>query len=272
MAVGLAIALLAMPLGMRAQAPEAPAPAAGAPAQMDASGEKNAAQAHAVLDAMVKALGGDAWLNQKNVVLEGHIAAFFHGNPDLGTTLFWEFHSWPDHDRLEYTKHRDVVQFYIGPKGTEVTYRGAKPLPKEQVDDYMRRRSHSIETAAKVWLKDPKTILVYEGQRMAERHMADQVTLISPENESITIQTDVQTHLPLSRSFQWRDPLYKDKNTDVEEYADYHDVDGFPSAFSITRIHNDETFRQLYIDKVHYNQDLPAGFWDIDAVAKKIKK
>ena len=51
---------------------------------------------------------------------------------------------------------------------------------------------------------------------------------------------DVQTHLPLSRSFQWRDPLYKDKNTDVEEYADYHDVDGFPTAFSITRVHNDE--------------------------------
>ena len=34
---------------------------------------------------------------------------------------------------------------------------------------------------------------------------------------------DVQTHLPLRRSFQWRDPLYKDKNTDAEEYDDYHD-------------------------------------------------
>ena len=62
---------------------------------------------------------------------------------------------------------------------------------------------------------------------MAERHMADQVTLISAENESITIQTDAQTHLPLSRSFQWRDPLYKDKNTEVEEYAAYRDVKGW---------------------------------------------
>lgn len=272
LAAGLVMIELAIPLGMRAQEADAPAQASSAPAQMDESGEKNAAQARAIIDAMVKALGGDAWLNQKNVVIEGHIAAFFHGDPDPGTTLFWEFHSWPDHDRLEFTKHRDVVQFYIGQKGIEVTYRGAKPLPKEQVDDYMRRRAHSIETAAKVWLKDPKTILLYEGQRMAERHMADQVTMISPENESITIQTDVQTHLPLTRSFQWRDPIYKDKNTDSEEYADYHDVDGFPTAFSITRLHNDETVRQLYVDKVHYNQDLPAEFWNIDAVAKKIKK
>jgi hypothetical protein len=270
LAVGLALGLLAMPLGVQAQADDA---GAKAPAQaMDVTGEKNAAQARAALDAMVKALGGDAWLNQKNVVREGHIAAFFHGEPDVGTTLFWEFHVWPDLDRIEYTKHRDVVQFYKGRKGTEVTYRGAKPLPQEQVDDFLRRRDHSIEMAVKVWLKDAKTILVYEGQRMAERHMADQVTMISADNEAITIQMDVQTHLPLSRSFQWRDPVYKDKNTDVEEYADYHDVDGLPTAYSITRVHNGDTARQLYIDKVHYNQDLPAEFWDIGVVAKKIKK
>src|SRR5579864_6676416 len=119
----LAFGLLAMPPGVWAQADDA---GAQHPAQpMDVSGEKNAAQARAALDAMVKALGGDAWLNLKNVVREGHIAAFFHGEPDVGTTLFWEFHVWPDHDRMEYTKHRDVVQFYEGRKGIEVTYRGA---------------------------------------------------------------------------------------------------------------------------------------------------
>src|SRR6266481_742536 len=73
-------------------------------------------------------------------------------------------------------------------------------------------------SAVKVWLKDPKTILVYEGQHLAERHLADQVTLISPDNEAVTILIDAQSHLPLRRSFQWRDPLYHDKNTDYEEY------------------------------------------------------
>ena len=269
-AVVLAGVALAMPLGSRAQADDAGAK--HAPQPMDESGAKNAAKARAALDAMVKALGGDAWLNMKNVEREGHIAAFHRGDPDPGTTLFFEYHQWPDHDRMEYTKHRDVVQFYIARKGTEVTYRGAKPLPQEQVDDFLRRRDHSIELAVKVWLKDPNTILVYEGQRMAERHMAEQVTMISPENEAITIQLDVQTHLPLIRIFKWRDPLYKDLNTDIEEYADYHDVEGLPTAYSITRMHNDEMARQVFIDKVHYNQDLGPDFWDVAAVAKKIKK
>jgi len=233
---------------------------------------KNTKQARAALEAMVQALGGDAWLNMKNQVREGHIAAFYHGNPNLGTTKFYEFHEWPDHDRIEFTPHRDVMQFYLGREGWEITYRGKKALPKDQVDDFLRRRDHSVETAVKVWLKDPKTILIYEGQRLAERHLAEQVTLISAQNDSITIQMDKQTHLPLRRSYQFRDPVYKDKNLEAEEYADYHLIEGLPTPFSVTRMRNDEMVRQVYIDKVSYNQTLAPDFWDVDAAAAKIKK
>jgi hypothetical protein len=254
-----ALLLLAAPLTTRTQTAE------------DA-GAQNAKKARVALDAMVQALGGPAWLNMKNQMRQGHLAAFFHGKPDTGTTKFWEFHSWPDHDRIEYTVHRDVVQFYLGRVGWEVTYKGKAPLPQEQVDDYLRRRDHSIETAIKVWLNDPKTILVYEGQRLAERHLADQVTLISAQNEAVTILMDAQTHLPLRRTFEWRDPLYKDKNLDAEEYDDYHLVDGIPTPFTITRFKNDDMTRQQFLDRVTYNQDLPADFWSVDDADRRIKK
>lgn len=232
----------------------------------------NAQQARAALDRMVQALGGEAWLNLKNQVRQGSIAAFFHGRPSPGTTLYWEYHAWPDHDRVEFTKHRDVLQFYLGREGWEVTYRGKKAMDKDTLADYLRRRDHSIETAIKVWLKDPKTILLYEGQRMASRHMAEQVTLISADNEAITIMMDTSTHLPLRRSFQWRDPVYKDKNVDAEEYDNYHIVDGLPTPLSITRFKNDEMVRQYYISKVEFNQKLPDDFWDVNAAARRIKK
>lgn len=257
--LGLALLMLAAPAAMRTQTG-------------DDTGAKNAAQARTALDAMVKALGGDAWLNMQNKTMEGHVAAFFHGNPDLGTEETFEFHQWPDHDRIEVTKHRDVVEFFIGRQGWEVTYRGKKPMEKDSLDDYLRRRDHSIETAVKVWMKDPNTILIFEGQHLAERHLADQVTLISPQNESVTILMDAQTHLPLRRVFEWRDPVYKDKNSDAEEYDDYHDVEGFPTPFTISRFKNDEPVRQYYVSKVHYNQQLPADFWDVDAAAHRIKK
>ena len=243
------------------------------PAQVtDQDAAKNATQAHAALDAMVKALGGDLWLNLTNMERHGHIAAFFQGNPDPGTTEFFEFHQWPGHDRIEYTKYRDVVQFYVGREAWEVTYRGKKALDKDIADDYLRRRDHSIETAVKVWMKDPNTILLYEGQHMVERHLGEQVTLISPQNEAITILMDVQTHLPLARTFQWRDPVYHDKNTDTEEYDDYHTINGFPTPFTVTRLKNGDPVRQYFVDRVSFNQNLQADFWDPDAVARKIKK
>jgi hypothetical protein len=255
----LGLAMLAFPVGAQAQT-------------TDDVAAKNAKQARAILDAMVQALGGQAWLGIKNMEREGSGAVFYHGNPDLGTTRFFEFHQWPENDRIEYTKHRDVVQFYIGRTGTEVTYKGKSPLPKEQVDDFLRRRDHSIETVIKTWLPDPQTILIYDGQRMAERHLTDQVTLISAQNESVTIQTDTQTHLPLRRSFEWRDPLYKDKNVDAEEYDDYHVIGGLPTALRVTRFKNDEQVRQSYLTRVQYNVELPGDYWDVGAAERRIKK
>jgi hypothetical protein len=261
MPVALLLLLLAAPLKLGAQtSPEVD------------EGQKNARQARAVLDAMVQALGGEPWLKMKNQVRQGQVAAFFQGKPSGGTTEYWEFHVWPDHDRIEYTKHRDVVQFYLGRSGSEVTYKGKAPLPQEQVDDFLRRRDHSIETAVKLWMNDPRTILIYEGKHLAARHLADQVTLISAENEAVTILTDAQTHLPLRRSFEWRDPVYKDKNIDAEEYDDYHTIDGFPTPFTITRLKNGDMTRQYFTIHVSYNQELPEDFWSVEAADRHIKK
>lgn len=238
----------------------------------EGAGQENAQRARAALDAMVKALGGDAWLAIKNQEQQGNMAAFFHGKPSGGATEYWEYHAWPDRDRIEFSKHRDVVQFYLGRSGTEVTYKGRALMPQEQVDDFLRRRDHSIETVVKVWLNDPKTILIYESQHLTESHMADQVTLISAQNESVTILMDVESHLPLRRSFTWRDPVYKDQNVDAEEYDNYHTIDGFPTPLSITRYKNGDMMRQYFLVRVSYNQELPADLWSVEAAERRIKK
>src|SRR5580700_2004665 len=99
LAAALGALMLGVPFMVHTQTPQP-----GSPATDDAA--KNAAQARKALDAMVKAMGGDAWLNMKNQMRQGHIAAFFQGKPDLGTEKFWDFHEWPDHDRTEFTVHR----------------------------------------------------------------------------------------------------------------------------------------------------------------------
>ena len=88
----------------------------------DDEAAKNAKQARAALDAMVQALGGAGVAEHEEPGAGRLYRGFFHGNPDAGTTEYFEFHQWPDHDRIELTKHRDVVEFYVGREGWEVTY------------------------------------------------------------------------------------------------------------------------------------------------------
>jgi hypothetical protein len=238
----------------------------------DASAKANEQKARATLAAMVQALGGDRWLNLKDMSFDGRTSGFYQGQPTGGIGDYFESRRWPDKSRVEFGKKRDVAEFFLGDQGWEVTYRGKKALPQDQIDDYVRRRDHSGETAMRVWMKDPKTIVIYDKQSLVERHLADQVTLFNAENDSITIQTDAQTHLPLRRTFKWRDPTYKDLNEEADEYDDYHVVDGIPTAFTMTRFHNGDMTSQRYLYRASYSVSFPDNLFDVDASMAKIKK
>jgi hypothetical protein len=241
-------------------------------ADEDAVSKANEQKARSILSAMVQALGGERWLNMKDATFNGRTSGFYQGKPTGGISDYFDYRRLPDQERIELGKKRDVVEFFLGAAGWEVTYRGKRALPQDQLDDYVRRRDHSVDAAVRVWLKDTKTIVLFDRQSLVERHLADQVTLISPTNDAITLQMDAQTHLPLRRSFQWRDPLYKDKNEEAEEYDDYHIVDGIPTAFTITRFHNGDMTNQRYLYRAAYNTSLPDSMFDVDATAAKIKK
>ena len=107
---------------------------------------------------------------------------------------------------------------------------------------------------------------------LAERHLADEVTVLTDENDSVTLLVDSNSHLPRTRTFYWRDPVYKDKNQDDETYDNWHLADGLPSAFIVTRYRNADMTRQVYLSKVSYNQGLPDAMFDADLEAAKLLK
>ena len=268
-----ALLLFGSTLALRAQADAPPTSSVTAPAspEEDASSKK----ARAALDAMVVALGGNQWLNVQNSHVEGRIAGFFQGKPTGATVRYWDWRT-PDAERIDLSEGKNDkhnwTQIFIGKNCWEITFRGKLPIPKEQCAEAIRRHDHSIETAVSVWMKNPTTVLMYEGQSLAERHLAQQVTLLNADNDSITIQIDAMTHLPLRRTYYWRDPLYKDKNEETEEYDDYHSLDGIQTPFTITRLHNGDMTAQRFLFKASYNVTLPPAAFDADAEAARLHK
>lgn len=274
--VSLLSALILLPaLALHAQGPtpDLPPPssvAAPASAQEDAGAKK----ARDILNAMIKALGGDLWLNVTNSYAEGRIAGFYQGKPTGATVRYWDWRT-PTAERLDLTETKkdkhNWSQIFEGKNCWEITFRGKNPLPKDQCAAAIRRHDHSVEAAVHIWMKQPGTIFMYEGQSLAERHLAQQVTLLNADNDSITIQIDAMSHLPLRCSWSWRDPVYKDKDEDVEEYDDYHSIDGIQTPFTVTRLHNGDLIQQRFVFKAAYNVPLPPEGFDPDAVAARIR-
>jgi hypothetical protein len=232
----------------------------------------NSGKARAELEAMLNALGGPRWLALQNTWTYGRVSGFYQGKPTGAIENYYEWSTPSGQIRIEYGKKHDDVEILTGNGCWEATYLGKRALPKDICDDAMRRRDHSIDMALRVWMNEPGVLLIDDGQTLSERHLTDQVTLINSQNDSITIQMDAETHLPRSRTFQWRDPVYHDKDTDREEYDNYHLVDGLPTPFSITRFHNGDMTSQRFLYKAAYNVPLPPNGFDIDAIAAHIKK
>src|SRR3974390_3474912 len=67
-------------------------------AQMQEPGVQRAVR---LLDDMVKARGGPAWMNLQDVQQVGRTYSFYHGESSGAGAPFWRFWKWPDRERVE---------------------------------------------------------------------------------------------------------------------------------------------------------------------------
>ncbi len=253
---------------------------AAAPNAAPSDGDASDPQAIALMKEMVAALGGPKWLALHNVVEEGRTSGFYQGKPTGSIGDFFTLRTVPTSrtdpgvQRTEFTKKRAIVSLLLAnpDQEWEVTYRGKRLLPPEEYLTVFRRRDHSLDEAVRVWWHEPGTVLFANGQKMEERHLVDAITMLDANNDNITIELDTDTHLPFRVSFTWRDPLYKDKNEDAEDFADYHPVGGFPTPLNETFYHNGDMTSQRYLTHVAYNVPVPPDAFDVDATAEKLKR
>lgn len=237
-------------------------------------GGSEQAQGRKLLDEMVQAYGGDKWLHRGTERLEGKGASFYKSAPNPYETQFEEYlRLQPFGERLVIvskmgvfipTSKRDVAEVWTQDNGYEVTFRGRKELPKVDVEDFQRRRRHTIDVVVNDWLKRPDTLVTFEGSSMDDRHLVDKVSIVTAENDAVTLTLDQETHLPRSRTFQWRNAIYKDFDTDVERYDDWQPEGGIMTPLTITRYHNGDMVSQRFLTKVQYGLPFAPDLFDPD--------
>jgi hypothetical protein len=269
-----------------AQAAQAPPPRAALPATpaapVNLNDSDNARKARAVLDQTVDALGGDIYLEYANKEETGRYYPLYHGRTNSTGIPYNYYIEYPDKDRFEiiHTKEIhvipgsidiggvksknkvDIALIHNGDKGYETSYKGTAAQEPEDLQNYLRRRPHSLEWIFRKWTRDPNVALFYEGQSVVDGKQCEGVTLLNGQNDSVSIYLDMNTHYPVKISYSWRDAKDKQKNVEEEVYDNYKIVQGIWTPHSITRYFNGETSQQRFVYEASYNQKLPDSMFE----------
>jgi len=275
----LVLILLLSALG-RAQTAPSQSTAAAPPVNLNDS--DNARQARAVLDKTIEALGGQPYLTYENRCEEGRYYPLYHGRTESTGIPYRYYVEYPDRDRFEVLHTKDIhiipgtidiggvkVQnkfdlalIHNGDKGYEITYKGTAAQDKLELENYLRRRQHSLEWVFRKWMRDPSVALFYVGLTIVDGKETEGVTLLNSRDDSVSVFLDQNTHYPVKISYSWRDPKDKQKNVEDEVYDGYKLVQGIWTPHSITRYFNGETSQQRFVSTASYNLKLADSLFE----------
>jgi len=226
------------------------------------SDQENAVKAKQLVQQAIQALGGQAYLTWRTQTSQGRSYSFHHGEPNSLGTQIWRYRQYPDKDRLELTKKRDIFEIFNGDKGWEVTFRGVRNLEGDEIQPYLRRRHYALDGVLREWINQPGVAFFYEGETIAAQKQTDQVTIMNAKNEAVTLNFDINTHLPVRKSFTWRDPTDKERNVEEEIFDNYRNIQGILTPFDVTRTYNGDMAAQSFLTEASYNENLSPDLFD----------
>ena len=265
---------------------QAGSPSATATAPVAKSSEDaGATKAKALIDQAIEALGGAAYTSYATRSEEGRTYSLYHSQTRGAGALYRRFYKYADKDRVEVALERgmsayDIIPFPIpvpegkankktdiaiihnGDKGFEVSYKGTEQEEAKDTRDYVRRRGTSLEWVLRQWIHEPGVAFFYDGTALGNANLADKVTITNSKNESVTLFLDTVTHLPVKKSFAWRDAKDKGQNVEVEQYDNYKPVQGIMTPYTLSRFYNGDLVSERFLSKVKYNDEMADSLFE----------
>lgn len=228
-------------------------PAAATPPAPKYTEDASSKKARAIIDSMIIALGGHAYLNIFEVRQQGRGYGFYRNTPDGVGIPFIRLQQYPDKERYEFFKEKDWVLIHDGKAGYETTFRGTRLEDAKDLEAYKLRSQYSLERVLREWFPDRTTALFYDGETVAETKQTLKVTLMNSKNMAVSIYVDSRTYLPVKKTYTYRDPETRAFIEEADLYDNYRMVQGIQTPFLLTRQKNNELTSQRFLKEVKYN-------------------
>jgi len=234
-----------------------------------------------LIDEMVKALGGDKFLNVQNRVEAGRAYSFYNSQiSGLSVAKFYTRYvpeekagaKLAQQERQGFGKDEFYFVVLREEGAWEITYRGPKMLEKDQIRRHHDSVVNNIFYILRNRLHEPGLIFEARGTEVIDNMTVDMVDVIDSENHVVTVYIHQATKLPVRQDWVWRDPVTRERNDEVTRFSRYREVAGTQWPFQMHRERNGEKTYEMFADSVTINQNLNDELFAIPKADTRPKK
>lgn len=233
---------------------------------------QSTAKAKQILQAAIQALGGQAYLNVRDVTCTGNIGQFDHSGAVTGFGKFVDYSMPPDKERQENIPKRNIIEVFNGKHGWVLDRGGLSDAPATDLAQFEQDNLKDIDNILRHRIHEPGIILRYAGPDIVELKQADWVELVDSDNRTIRIAFARSTHLPIKEVAETRDPKSQFTSKETDLFSDYHPVDGIQTPFQLERDRNGMKIFQAFFAKCEYNTNVPASLFTRESLEQRWAK
>jgi len=249
--------------------------------------EASAAKAKQVLNQLVSAMGGDAYLQARESYCEGKLAHFEHNGDLSGYTFFYDYWHFPDKNRTEYKingakggllgvligqipfKGGTIIELYNGDEGWTMDKSGVSEQPATNVTDFKEQTRRDIDNVLRFRLKDEGMVFRYGGQDLIDMKPVEWVEMVDREDRTFRLAVLQSSHLLARTVVITRDESTRERTEEVTAYGNYHMMGQVMAALQVERRRDGRRLFQAFFETCSFDQHFPADFFTKASLDKK---
>ena len=215
--------------------------------------EQSEAKARDIVQQAVDALGGSAYLNMKDSTCTGRLGSFDHSGDLTGFGKFIDYEQPPFKERQENLPKRNIISVFNGDKGWDLDRGGVSESPTADLADFKEDVQKDLDNILRHRIHEPGINLRYAGPDVVDLKQAKWIEIVDSDDRTIRIAFADNTHLPIRKTVETRNPRTRFKTSEIEYYSNYHPVGGVMTPFQITRERNGIKVFQVFFESCQYN-------------------
>jgi hypothetical protein len=213
-----------------------------------------------VLDRVIQALGGPAFLKVKRLTTRGR--TFSISRESTGAYApFESFVEYPDKRRFSYGKNPPVILINNGDQAWELDRYGQTSQLPEQLRRWKVTSRYGLENLLRLRIHDPGMLIQPGGVDFVDNVATLAVDIVDPQGTQVKLDLNRQTLLPVRITCRVQDPGSGEWDEFADVYSDYKNIGGVLTPMHIARFLNDERVSEVFRSYAHYDDEYPATYF-----------